>query len=155
MRATISVSSCPVECLDDVHFSILNFHLPFFILHPSNMHPTGDAWDDTKQSVSNGVDEFGNTISNLPENAAAAAGSAVGHVENFGDSVENKWDDAVDDVENFPENAAHWTGEKVQGVEDTWDDATQGVEDWGQGMEDAYDQGRDDARDDDDYGYDD
>jgi hypothetical protein len=39
----------------------------------------------------------------------------------------------------------------VQGVEDTWDDATEGVQEWGQGMEDSYDQGREDARDDDEY----
>jgi hypothetical protein len=99
----------------------------------------------------NAVDEFGNTISNLPENAAAAAGSAVGHVENFGDDIEQSWDNTVDNVENFPENAAHWTGEKVQGVEDGWNDATEGVQEWGQGMEDSYDQGREDARDDDEY----
>jgi hypothetical protein len=105
----------------------------------------------TNPHAGNAVDEFGNTISNLPENAAAAAGSAVGHVENFGDDVEQGWDNAVDNVENFPENAAHWTGEKVQGVEDTWDDATEGVQEWGQGMEDSYDQGREDARDDDEY----
>lgn len=94
-------------------------------------------------------------------------GAAVGNVENFGDNVEKKWDGAVDDVENFPENAAQWTGEKVQGVENTWDNAVddvenfpesvaewtgekvQDVENWGGDMEEAYDQGREEARDDD------
>jgi hypothetical protein len=95
--------------------------------------------------AADGFDEFGNAISNLPENAAHFAGEAVGGVENFGESV-------YDNVTEFPENAAHWAGEKVEGVEQTWDGAVEGVEDFGGRMGDAYDDGREDARDDDDDG---
>ncbi|KAJ4985324.1 hypothetical protein SVAN01_09175 [Stagonosporopsis vannaccii] len=106
-----------------------------------------------------GFDEFGNKIENFPENAANWTGEQVGNIENFGDKVEDKWDNAVDDVENFPENAANWTGEQVgrvenfgDDVENKWDDAVDDVQDFGGRMGDAYDEGRDDARyDDDDY----
>ena len=84
----------------------------------------------------------------------------VGNVENFGDRVENKFDNAVDDVENFPENAANWTGEQVgkvenfgDDVEQSWDNGVDRIEDFGDRMDNAYDDGRDEARygDDDDY----
>lgn len=66
--------------------------------------------------------------------------------------MENKWDNAVDDVENFPENAAEWTGEQVGNVENKWDNAVDDVQDFGDRMDNAYDEGRDEARyDDDDY----
>lgn len=80
-------------------------------------------------------------------------------MENFGDKVEDKWDNAVDNVENFPENAANWTGEQVGHIEnfgddvaDKWDGAVDSVQDFGDRMDNAYDEGRDEARyDDDDY----
>lgn len=81
----------------------------------------------------------------------------MGRVENFGDRVDQRWDNAVDDVEDFPENAARWGGEKVQEVEDIpqdvenrWDGAVAGVENFGDRMDDAYDDGRDEQRYDDD-----
>lgn len=46
-------------------------------------------------------------------------------------------EDAADDVEDFPEDAAEWTGEKVEGVEEFGDD-----------MEDAYEEGEAEAEDD-------
>ncbi|KAI4924258.1 uncharacterized protein J4E92_007339 [Alternaria infectoria] len=117
-----------------------------------------DGWDSAKANVSNGVDEFGNDVSNFPENAAGWTGEQVGRAENFGDDVEQKWDNGVQDVEDFPENAAEWTGEKVQAVEDIpedienkWDNMTEGVEQFGDNMENAYDEGRDEQRYDDEY----
>lgn len=60
-------------------------------------------------------------------------------------------------MENFPENAARWTGEKVQEVEDIPDDIAydvgQGVGDverFGDNIDNAYDDGRDEQRYDDD-----
>jgi hypothetical protein len=51
----------------------------------------------------------------------------------------------VDDVEDAPENVAGWVGEKVGDVERFGDD----VENYGDSIGDAYDQGRDEGRDDD------
>jgi hypothetical protein len=96
-------------------------------------------------------------VSNFPQNTAQWTGEQVGRVENFDDRVDQKWDNAVSDVENFPENAAQWTGEKVQEVEDVpqdienrWDNDVAGVERFGDRMDDAYDEGRDEQRYDDD-----
>ncbi|KAH9876603.1 hypothetical protein J1614_003734 [Plenodomus biglobosus] len=129
------------------------------------MHEGENIKDDLERDeyrVENRVDEFGNDISNLPETAANWTGEQVGRAENFGDRVDQRFDNAVDDVENFPENAAQWTGEKVQEVEDVpqdienrWDNAVDDVDQFGDRMGDAYDEGRDeqryedDARDDD------
>ncbi|OAL02928.1 hypothetical protein IQ06DRAFT_245717 [Phaeosphaeriaceae sp. SRC1lsM3a] len=116
-----------------------------------------DDWERDKYRMENRVDEFGNDISNFPENAAGWTGEQVGRVENYGDRVENRFDNAVDDVEDFPENAARWTGEKVQEVEDIpqdienkWDNAVDDVEGFGGRMDQAYDDGRDEQRYDDD-----
>lgn len=87
-------------------------------------------------------------------------------------------EDGVQDVEDFPDDAARWTGRKVQEVEDIpedidrkWDNFKQDVEDvpddiaqdvgnvagrfdrFGDGVENAYDDGRYEARYDDDNGY--
>ena len=56
--------------------------------------------------------------------------------------IDRKWDNAVQDVEDVPEDVAGWTGRKVGDVE-RFDD----------NVDNAYDQGRDDRRYDDD-GYD-
>ncbi|KAL6709857.1 hypothetical protein ACN47E_000642 [Coniothyrium glycines] len=100
-----------------------------------------------------------NDVSNFPENAANWTGEQVGRVENFDDRVEQRYDNAVNDVEDFPENAARWTGEKVQAVEDIpqdienkWDNGVDDVEAFGDRMDNAYDDGRDEQRyDDGDY----
>ncbi|OAL44695.1 hypothetical protein IQ07DRAFT_521255 [Pyrenochaeta sp. DS3sAY3a] len=103
-----------------------------------------------------------NDVSNFPENAANWTGEQVGRVEGFDDRVENRWDNAVNDVEDFPENAARWTGNKVQEVEDIpqdienkWDNAVDDVDRFGDRMDNAYDDGRDDRRYEDDRRYDD
>lgn len=54
------------------------------------------------------------------------------------DRVEGGWDRMEDRVEDFPENVANDIGEGVGNVER-----------FGDNMGDAYDQGRDEARDDD------
>ena len=125
---------------------------------------------EIKEGVERRFDEFGNEITNFPENAAGWTGEQVGRVENFGDRV-------GDDVENFPENAANWTGQQVgrvenfgDRVENKWDDGVQDIEDipqdienkWDNGVEDvarfggrmdqAYDDGRDEQRYDDEIG---
>lgn len=78
-------------------------------------------------------------------------------MENFGDRVENRWDNAVEDVEEFPENAAQWTGEKVQEVEDIpqdienkWDNAMDDVDRFENRMDDAYNEGKYEQRYEDD-----
>jgi hypothetical protein len=116
-----------------------------------------DDFERDKYRVENRVDEFGNDISNFPENAAGWTGEQVGRVENFDDRVENRFDNAVNDVEDFPENAARWGGEKVQEVEDIpqdienkWDNVENDVASFGGRMDQAYDDGRDEQRYDDD-----
>ncbi|KAH8702690.1 hypothetical protein GQ44DRAFT_631501 [Phaeosphaeriaceae sp. PMI808] len=107
-------------------------------------------------------DEFGNEITNFPENAAGWTGEQVGRAENFGDRVEYRVDEFGNDVENFPENAANWTGEQwddgVQDIEDIpqdienkWDNAVDDVAEFGGRMDQAYDDGRDEQRYEDDY----
>lgn len=122
----------------------------------SYIHAEED-WEGDKFRAERRFDEFGNEISNFPENAAGWTGEQVGRVEGFGDRVENRFDNAVDDVEDFPENAARWGGEKVQKVEDIpqdienrWDNAVDNVEDFGDRMDNAYDDGRNEQRYDDD-----
>jgi hypothetical protein len=119
--------------------------------------PADDDFERDKYRVENRFDEFGNDISNFPENAAGWTGEQVGRVENFDDRVENRFDNAVNDVEDFPENAARWGGEKVQEVEDIpqdienkWDNAEDDVAAFGGRMDQAYDDGRDEQRYDDD-----
>jgi hypothetical protein len=106
--------------------------------------------------VENRIDQYGNDISNFPENAAGWTGRQVGRVENFDDRVENRFDNAVNDVEDFPEDAARWGGRKVQEVEDIpqdienkWDNAEEDVAQFGDRMDAAYDDGRDEQRYDD------
>lgn len=77
-------------------------------------------------------------VEQIPENVEQG-------FDRFGDRVERKWDNAVDDVEDAPENVAGWVGEKVGDVERFGDD----VQDYGDDIGDAYDQGREEGRDDD------
>lgn len=56
--------------------------------------------------------------------------------------MEQGFDNAVDDVEQAPENVAKWTGEKVGEVERFGDD----VEAYGDRLDNAYDEGREEGR---------
>ncbi|KAI3401779.1 hypothetical protein diail_8157 [Diaporthe ilicicola] len=58
------------------------------------------------------------------------------------DKVEHGWDETVDAVEDGPENIAEGIGSDVGKVERYGDH----VEDYGDGLEESYDQGRDEAR---------
>ncbi|KAF1912936.1 hypothetical protein BDU57DRAFT_339916 [Ampelomyces quisqualis] len=114
-------------------------------------------YEHDKYRVENRLDEFGNDITNLPENAASWTGEQVGRVEKFNDRVENRFDNAVNDVEDFPEDAARWGGQKVQEFEDIpqdienkWDNAEDDVAAFGGRIEQSYDDGRDEQRYDDD-----
>jgi hypothetical protein len=60
--------------------------------------------------------------------------------------VENKFDNGIQDVEDIPEDIAGFAGEGVGKVERWGDDADR----FGDNMDNAYDQGRDDERYDDD-----
>ncbi|EPQ55021.1 hypothetical protein GLOTRDRAFT_138746 [Gloeophyllum trabeum ATCC 11539] len=103
--------------------------------------------------IEEGVDKVVNDVENFPDNAARWTGEKVGEVENIPQDVEtdydrakygveNTVDDAVQGVEDIPQDvgrgvddAANWAGEKVGDVE-RFDD----------GVENAYDQGRDETR---------
>ncbi|KAF1832841.1 hypothetical protein BDW02DRAFT_570646 [Decorospora gaudefroyi] len=115
-----------------------------------------DGFDTAKDALESNMTSLGTNLSNFPENAAAWTGEQVGHVENFGDDVQQTWDEGVDRIENFPGNAAEWSGEKVQAVEDfsqdvgdSWDGQVQGMEEFGDRMGDAFDEGREQERYDD------
>jgi hypothetical protein len=120
--------------------------------------PLEDDLERDKYRVENRFDQYGNDITNFPENAAGWAGQEVGRVENFDDRVENRFDDAVNDVEDYPEDVARWGGRKVQEVEDIpqdienkWDNVEDDVANFGGRMDAAYDDGKDEQRYDDDY----
>ena len=83
-------------------------------------------------------------VAYAPEEAAdwvgRKAGDAEQDVQRFDDHVERKFDHAVTDVEYAPEEAADWAGSKVRDVER-----------FGDGVEGAHDQGKDEGRS--GYGY--
>jgi len=143
MRVRKSVCFCPCFCLPRLTDSL-----------------TEDKWDEDKYRTEERFDDIGNRVDYDGD-----------RVENWG---ERKVYDGVQDIENFPEDAAQWTGNKVQEVEDIpedierkWDNAKQDVEDvpediaygvgdivggvdrFGNRMDNAYDDGRDDRRYDD------
>jgi hypothetical protein len=115
-----------------------------------------------KDRIENRVDydenRFENGVENLPDNAARWTGQKVGEVENIPQNIENdydqakwgaenKFDNAVQDVEDVPDDVAGWVGGKVGDVE-RFDDR---VDNFGDGIQDTYDAGRDDERYGDDY----
>lgn len=103
-------------------------------------------------------------VEDFPEDAARWTGEAVGEIESvpdrvedgfdraednveYGvdraeDKVEDGWDNTVEAVEDAPENLAEWVGEGVGNVEQFGDE----VENFGEGLEGSYDQGRDEER---------
>lgn len=107
-----------------------------------------DEWNQAESSISRSASDF-------PENAAEWTGERVGEAEQlperaeegfdeFGDGVERKWDGAVEGVEEAPENVAEWVGEGVGEVQGFGDD----VQEFGDDMGDAYDEGREEGRED-------
>jgi hypothetical protein len=95
-----------------------------------------------------GFDNAANDVADFPDNAARWAGRKVQDVEdipqdidqgfdNFGRRVENKWDNAVDDVEDAPDRIANFIGGGIGKVER-----------FGDGVEESYDEGRNEGRND-------
>lgn len=65
-----------------------------------------------------------------------------GGFERAGDRVEDGWDDTVQAVEDAPGDVAGWVGEGVGKVEHFGDS----VDNFGEGLEQSYDRGRDEER---------
>lgn len=107
-----------------------------------------DEWNQAESSIERSASDF-------PENAAEWTGERVGEAEQlperaeegfdeFGEGAERKWDGAVEGVEEAPENVAEWVGEGVGEVQGFGDD----VQEFGDDMGDAYDEGREEGRED-------
>ena len=112
---------------------------------------TVDNIEDAPERVEQNFDEFGNSVERRFDNAVDDVEDAPERVEQgfdrFGNGVERRFDDAVDDVQDAPEEVAGWAGEKVGDVQRFGDE----VESYGDGLGNAYDQGRDEGRGRDDY----
>jgi hypothetical protein len=125
-----------------------------------------DDYERDKYRVENDFDEAGNyaerkfddgvnDVENFPDNAARWTGEQVGRVEDIPQDIEqgydrakwgaeNTFDNAVQDVADAPEDIANWAGRKVGDVERFGDD----VENYGDNLDNAYDQGRNEGRND-------
>ena len=101
-----------------------------------------------ESEMNQGIMNTEQNVENFPENAARWTGEKVQDVEDIPQDIENKWDNAVQDVEDVPEDVAGWAGDKVGDVERFGDD----VDNYGDRLDNAYDQGRDEERYDDDNG---
>ena len=112
---------------------------------------TVDNIEDAPERVEQNFDEFGNSVERRFDNAVDDVEDAPERVEQgfdrFGNGVERRFDDAVDDVQDASEEVAGWAGEKVGDVQRFGDE----VESYGDGLGNAYDQGRDEGRGRDDY----
>ncbi|KZT23594.1 hypothetical protein NEOLEDRAFT_1136395 [Neolentinus lepideus HHB14362 ss-1] len=114
--------------------------------------------------IEEGVDKLVNDVENFPDNAARWTGEKVGEVENIPQNVENDYDRAKYGVENDYDRAKYGVENTVdgaiQGVEDIPRDIGRGVDDaagwvgdkvgdverFDDGVQNAYDQGRDETR---------
>ncbi|KAK7509968.1 uncharacterized protein IWZ02DRAFT_147689 [Phyllosticta citriasiana] len=112
-------------------------------------------WDEDKARLERGADATAELVGEGVGSVERRVNDAVQDVEEFPDDVERgaeeagewterKWDDAVRDVEEIPqdveggvEDAAEWVGEGVGEVEQ-----------FGDGVEAAYDEGREEGYDD-------
>ncbi|TFK51141.1 hypothetical protein OE88DRAFT_1808621 [Heliocybe sulcata] len=114
--------------------------------------------------VEEGFDKVVNNVEEFPNNAARWTGEAVGDVENIPQDVDNDYERAKCNVENDYDQAKYGVENTVdgaiQGVEDIPQDIGRGVDDaagWAgekvgdverfdDGIENSYDQGRDETR---------
>ncbi|KAL1306626.1 hypothetical protein AAFC00_005305 [Neodothiora populina] len=94
-----------------------------------------EDWDRGEDRVERKVDEWGNDIADAPEDVARWTGEKVQEVEDIPDDVERGWDHMEQKVEDIPEDIAEDVGEGVGRVER-----------FGDNMDNAYDQGRDEER---------
>jgi hypothetical protein len=85
-------------------------------------------------------------VQDFPDDAARWTGQKVGEIEDIPEDIDRKWDNAVQDVEDVPEDVAGWAGRKVGDVEEFGDDVGR----FGDNLDNSYDQGRNEARYDDD-----
>ncbi|KAK2605632.1 hypothetical protein N8I77_008457 [Diaporthe amygdali] len=139
------------------------------------LEEAAESWNREEDRMERRFDHGVQDVEEFPEDAARWTGEAVGEVEAVPDrveegwdraeenveegwdrteenveqgwdraegKVEHGWDETVDAVENAPENIAEDFGEGVGKVERFGDS----VEDYGERLEDSYDQGRDEAR---------
>jgi hypothetical protein len=88
-------------------------------------------------------------VENFPDNAARWTGDKIQRVEDIPQDIDRRWDNAKQDVEDIPDDVAGWAGRKVGDVERFGDD----VDRYGDRIDNDYDQGRNDARYDDDNNY--
>ncbi|KAL1880091.1 hypothetical protein Daus18300_001454 [Diaporthe australafricana] len=98
-----------------------------------------EGWDRTEENVEEGWDRAGE---NIEEGWDRTEENVEEGWDRAGDKVEHGWDETVDAVEDAPENIAEGIGEGVGNVERFGDS----VEDYGENLEESYDQGRDEAR---------
>ncbi|KAJ9625538.1 hypothetical protein H2203_004295 [Taxawa tesnikishii (nom. ined.)] len=112
-------------------------------------------WDEDKYRMENKFDNGVEDVEYAPERMAGWAGRKVGEVEDIPQDIENdydraKWgvenrfDNAVQDVEDIPDDIANRVGEGVGDVERWGDD----VDRYGDRLDNAYDAGRNEGRDD-------
>lgn len=110
---------------------------------------TEDKFDNAKYDLEQDARDGVQDVEDFPDNAARWTGEKVQDVEDIPQDVDRKWDNAVQDVEDVPEDVSGWAGRKVGDAERYGDD----VERYGDNIDNSYDQGRDDARYDDDNRY--
>jgi len=122
---------------------------------------TDEDYDQDKYRVENDVrrDEMGierrfdngvQDVQDFPDDAARWAGRETQRVEDIPDRVERRWDNAVQDVEDVPGDVSGWAGRKVGDVEGFDDRVRNDADQFGDGMRDNYDSGRNQGRYDDD-----
>ncbi|KAI6815611.1 hypothetical protein KC367_g5301 [Hortaea werneckii] len=110
-------------------------------------HEAGE-WFDTSEGR-----EMERDIKDFPEDTAEWTGEKVGEAEDipedveqgfdgFGNEVESGFKDAEEDVEDAPAEVVEWAGEQEGKIERFGDD----VERFGDDMDDAYDDGRAEGR---------
>jgi len=107
-------------------------------------------WDRDEERVDYDADRAGNYVENkfdngvqdvedAPEDVAGWAGRKTQEVEDIPQDIDRKWDNGVQDVEDVPEDIAGWAGREDGRVE-RFDD----------NVDNAYAQGRNEERYDDD-----
>lgn len=95
------------------------------------------GWDTTER----GAEDFANDVSDVPENVER-------NVQEGYDDASQAVEDAPEDAEQGLQDAAGWVGEKVGDVQEGFEDAGRDVQQFGDGMSDAYDQGEQEGRND-------
>ncbi|POS74446.1 hypothetical protein DHEL01_v207169 [Diaporthe helianthi] len=98
-----------------------------------------EGWDRAEENIEEGWDR---AEENVEEGWERAEENVEEGWDRTGEHIEEGWNDTVDAVENAPENIAEGIGEGVGEVERFGDS----VEDYGEMLEESYENGRDEAR---------